>query len=165
MGSAYYFEVAGFNNTRTGAYEVELIAPGEDPNADLHGDDRASASPLNAVGEPMAAAIEESGDIDYFSMTANAAGRWQVESSGNLDVVCSLEDAEGTLLATNDDGGVGSNCLVAHELEVGQEVFHQDPRLQRICYRIVQFYCDFALALTSGFHYSAAPFRSPIDGK
>ncbi len=122
-GTTYYFEVAGFNNARTGAYAVELIAPGDDPNGDLHGDDRASAAALDAFGQEVVAAIDESGDIDYFSMTANAAGAWRIESSGNLDVVCSLEDAQGMELAVNDDGGVGTNCLLTHELEIGQQVF------------------------------------------
>ena len=101
---------------------------GCDPNCqievgdDAHGDTRDLASALTA-GQPVAAAINVGGDIDYFAFNTDAAGEYQIETTGETDVYCHLEDQAGEEIATNDDGGEGMNCQIIEELDGNSRYF------------------------------------------
>ncbi len=94
---------------------------GCDPNCqpevgeDTHGDIPAQAADL-VNGEAVDAAINVGGDIDYFAFTTVLAGEYQIETSGDTDVVCHLEDEAAEEITYNDDGGEGMNCQIIEEL-------------------------------------------------
>jgi cysteine-rich repeat protein len=112
-----------------GCDDGNLVAgDGCDPNCqpevgeDTHGDTRDLAAAL-AAGEPVAAAINVGGDIDYFAFSTDAAGEYQMETTGETDVYCHLEDQTGEEIATNDDSGEGMNCQIIEELEANSRYF------------------------------------------
>ena len=86
---------------------------------DDHGDTPAAASSLYDNGSVWSGAgiIETNSDVDFFQFTVNSAGAYRIMADGtwhatNLDVVLSLYDASGTLLATADPQDTYSAELV-----------------------------------------------------
>ena len=53
-----------------------------------------------------------------FRATRN--GPYRLETTGSLDTVCRLLDADANELATNDDSGDAMNCRIEHDLVAGQ---------------------------------------------
>ena len=85
--------------------------------ADDHGDDRASATVVEAGSDTEG--VLESGDVDYFRIVVDATGTLEIYSSGRIDTVGRLEDADGAVLGTNDDGGAGLNFRISEDVSTG----------------------------------------------
>ena len=64
------------------------------------------------------AAIDPSGDLDYYQFTLVDTSEVTITTLGNLDTICKLESSE-EILQTNDDDGTGRNCLIQTNLEYG----------------------------------------------
>ena len=88
------------------------------PPADDHGNTRATATSV-ALGTTATGDLESVDDIDYFSFTVAADGEVTIETSGSLDVVGALYDAEGNELLRDDDGGNGYNFRLVMDLAPG----------------------------------------------
>jgi cysteine-rich repeat protein len=101
---------------------------GCDPNCqpelgdDAQGNTREEAAAI-ALGQATPAAINEGGDFDYYAFTTEAAGEYQIETSGDTDVYCHLEDAVGEEIETDDDSGEGMNCQIIIELTANTGYF------------------------------------------
>ena len=85
--------------------------------ADDHGDDRASATRVT-VGSDTSGALTP-GDTDWFRVDVNSSGTLEVYTSGSLDSVGRLEDAAGSLVDSDDDGGAGSNFRLSADVDSG----------------------------------------------
>ena len=57
--------------------------------------------------------------MDYFRVDVNAAGTLEVYSSGGVDTVGRLENATGSLIDENDDGGTGTNFRITADISGG----------------------------------------------
>lgn len=109
----YYLMVEG----PVGDYEVSVE---EIPLAvaDDYGTAPSDAGRL-AMGDTATGTIEEGGDQDWFAVDVVAGGVYQFEMRGSptgdgdlRDTLMAVRDADGTLLARNDDGGTGLNSLL-----------------------------------------------------
>ncbi len=86
---------------------VPDAAPAPDAGDD-HGDDRASATAMNA-GSAVSGDIETSRDHDFFSFRAQSGAEYTIETRvrSELDTVIELHSGQGASLAQDDDGGPG----------------------------------------------------------
>ncbi len=75
---------------------------------------------INTTG--IAADIGVSGEEDLFKFKVTAARRHAIETGGQTDVVMKLfgPNSETTLIAEDDDGGVGRNSKIVADLLPGE---------------------------------------------
>ena len=110
----YYIRVTSWRSSRTGNYSLEARMAG----ADDHGNTPATATSLS-LNSPLTGRIDPSDDIDYFRVQVPTAGELTVETTGSTDTEGRLEDDRGNTLATDDDGGAGSNFRIVHDVSPG----------------------------------------------
>jgi len=70
-------------------------------------------------GTAKAASIRLPGEEDLYKFTAQTAGRYTIETQGPTDVVMKLYGPSNTLIAEDDDGGVGLNSRIVRSLMPG----------------------------------------------
>lgn len=93
------------------SFDSPLLATEVEPN-----DDSASANVLTA-GDPMDAAIDPAGDVDFFAFTVAAGDivAFETHAGDAGDTKLYLFDVDGvTQLAYNDDGGAGFYSLISY---------------------------------------------------
>ncbi|WP_127530226.1 fibronectin type III domain-containing protein [Paenibacillus kobensis] len=73
------------------------------------------------------ASINYPGDVDYYKFIPSATGQYSIESLGAYDVVGSLYNSSGSLLATNDDYNIMAslNFRIDSNLTAGQTYYVQ----------------------------------------
>ncbi len=99
---------------------IEFVAAGVAPGtADDHGDDAETATAVEALPWSAAAALEAPGDRDLFRIDLGTGGRLTVFTSGDTDTVGALMDADGTVLAEDDDTGAGTNFEIEAAVRAG----------------------------------------------
>ena len=113
----YYVAVRGYDADETGSYTLQTGFTVR-PVADDHGDTlgRATRVGLNST---TAGSIDHADDTDYFRITITQAGTLTVETTGTTDTYGYLQNAVGTTLAENDDGGVGRNFQIVEHVTIG----------------------------------------------
>ena len=89
--------------------------------ADDHGDtfDTATSVSIPSTTPGELEEGKEDGDRDYFRVVVAAAGTLTVETTGRVDTYGTLFDANRTQLATNDDGGSGTNFKIERQVQAG----------------------------------------------
>lgn len=80
------------------------------PTVDDHGNTRANATGM-ALNSIQSGRINAGRDIDYFRVTTTVPGAFGISTSGNTDTHGQLEDANGSVIASDDDGD-GINFLI-----------------------------------------------------
>ncbi|MDE0314736.1 MAG: TonB family protein [Candidatus Poribacteria bacterium] len=88
---------------------------------DEPGNTRADATPL-PMGDSLTEEIAPGDDVDYFSVQVEELGQLTLWTTGTLDTIGTLQNSEGTTLATNDDANVDTdefNFRIAHDVEPG----------------------------------------------
>jgi hypothetical protein len=105
-----------FQVPHTGRFFVRVSGPAQfyrislaGPFPDDHGNTAATATLLTVDGPLVPGAIESVEDVDAFAFDATAGATVTVETSGlgqGLDTLLVIENAAGTVLASDDDGGV-----------------------------------------------------------
>ncbi|NOZ94780.1 MAG: hypothetical protein GXP47_08600, partial [Acidobacteria bacterium] len=80
----------------------------------------ASATPLSGCGSTPAA-IDCVGDLDYYWLTAPGSGSFTFETTGTTDTELRLYDSNGDAIASDDDGGSGTNARIVYSLAAGQK--------------------------------------------
>ena len=158
----YFLEVRGFSSSTTGSYSLEAAfsesddggddgddegddgddgdgggddgGDGDD-DGDDHGDSRETATDVT-VPSSTAGSLESPGDLDYFRITLQQAATLELQTTGGTDTYGSLYREDGSLIATNDDGGNNVNFRITSALAAGTyflEVIHNGhaTRLRR----------------------------------
>ena len=89
--------------------------------ADDHGDtfDTATAVSIPSTTPGVLEEGKQDGDRDYFRVVVAEAGTLTVETAGNADTYGTLFDNTRAELATNDDGGSGSNFRIERQVQAG----------------------------------------------
>ncbi|MGQ9478257.1 MAG: DVUA0089 family protein [Candidatus Bipolaricaulia bacterium] len=91
----------------TGCYALSISLT----QADDHGNDPLSATPISADGKPIPGYIEVPGDVDYFLFTAEANWNYIIRTdrlTPEMDTVLTLYGPDGrTVLAEDDNSGGG----------------------------------------------------------
>jgi hypothetical protein len=103
--------------------DEEVIDPEPEPQGDDHGDDIGGATEV-AIGT-HAGQIDGDSDRDFFSFTAADAGIHTFTTTGDLDLICRLLDADGEQLSEDDDGGEGLNCRIRRFVAAGTTVIFE----------------------------------------
>ena len=111
----HYVSVRGSGGA-TGAYTLDVALSVED-----HADTRDQATRLTlANGAGFATGvIDYAGDEDVFAITVTGKSRVRAWSTGDLDAVGILENADGETLAVDDDGGEDFNFLLQGAVRPG----------------------------------------------
>ncbi|MDE0881274.1 MAG: DUF4215 domain-containing protein [Myxococcota bacterium] len=68
------------------------------------------------------AAIDRTGDRDYFRFFATSTASYSVFTEGQTDTVCAVE-FNGNLMGTDDDSGDGLNCRISAQLTAGRTYY------------------------------------------
>ena len=110
----YYAKVSGYSGSTTGDYRLHVTFI---PGGDDHGNTRSTATSVAAPSST--AGTLTAGDVDYFTVTVSQPGTLTVNTSGTTDTYGTLEDASGGTLATNDDGGSGTNFRLSSAVSAG----------------------------------------------
>ena len=84
-----------------------------------------------AIDGRMSGEIDPAGESDYYRVRISEAGTLTVYTTGDLDTRGFLHDGEERQLASNDDGGDGTNFRIEREVDPGTyyirvEAYHQD---------------------------------------
>ncbi len=87
-------------------------------DADDHGDTTVAATAIAAASTTLGR-ISSTSDNDVFQVVLGAAGTLQVSSSGPTDVDVSLENAGGTSIGSDSDGGQWYNFNLSQSLAAG----------------------------------------------
>lgn len=95
-------------------------------------DEPATAARELMVAESVAVDIGAPGEIDLYRFVADAAGEYIVQTLGDTDVVMTLlgPDSATTIIAEDDDGGMGRNAQIVAALAPGDyfvQVRHYSP--------------------------------------
>ena len=61
--------------------------------------------------------------VDVFTLQVKTAGYYSLETTGQLDPKCYLENKSGQIIAVNDDSGWGANCNIRKRLFPGTYTF------------------------------------------
>jgi hypothetical protein len=115
-GARYYVKAAGANNT-TGAYFLQIVTPAWVPPDDF-GNTIAAAKVLNLSAQGSGAVqgnIEVPSDVDVFRFTTQFTGQVTIRQSASgstLDTVLYVYNADGNLVAQNNNGPLGTDSLV-----------------------------------------------------
>lgn len=75
-----------------------------------------------SVFEGMAASIGSPGEEDLYKFTARQAGRYTIETEGPTDLIMKLYGPSNTLIAQDDDSGVGQNPRIVRQLAPGEYI-------------------------------------------
>lgn len=111
-GATYYVLVRHFSANGTGDYTLNLMRGAAD-----QGDSVVSAAPVELPAQVAGELAER--DQDWFRFTPAANASYRLETTSNIDTVCSLLDAVGAEITANDDGGAGLNCRIEADLVAG----------------------------------------------
>ena len=116
---AYYVQVLSFGSA-TGSYVLRLR------RVAARQADRASATRVELPSE-TAAAIAAGGDTDWFRFEVATRGEVTVETTGDLDTVGGLYDADGAAVAFDDDSGAVTNFRIRRALDAGTYFVQVEP--------------------------------------
>jgi Cys-rich repeat protein len=120
-GALFQVQVHGFMNIRTGPYTMVITQPqggGNGGGNDDHGNNAGGASEVQDNSETQGN-IEVGGDEDFFRFTAGATASYTISTTSQIDTHCTLMDANGRNLASDDDSGADQNCQISHDLSQG----------------------------------------------
>ena len=110
----HYVDVFGPDDA-TGPYTVSI----EFVFADDHGSDPETATPVASLPFSGAGELEREGDRDVFRIDLDESGTLTVYTTGDTDTVGKLTDADGDVVAEDDDAGDGSNFEIEAAVESG----------------------------------------------
>ena len=83
------------------------------------GDEPESSALLRLGGAQLAGVIGDAADVDVFRLDVAGDARVEVRASGPTDTRGELLDGTGALIASDDDGGPGSNFRIEETLAAG----------------------------------------------
>lgn len=124
-GRTYYVRADAYGSS-TGAYQLGFSTA----VVDDHGNDfnHATRISLNSGGAgTQAGNIEQNGDQDMIRFVATQTGRMTIAqnatSGSNLDTYLYVYDANGNMIASDDDSGPGYNSLVQIDVVAGRTYY------------------------------------------
>lgn len=132
-GDVYYLVVRGYNGQTTGAYTLSIDGPAasgadtSDPG-DTTGDTPelveivVDVSNTNNVTQTVSGFLN-AGQVDYYAVDLRDSQAStmvvDLQTTGGTDTFGSIYDADGNLLASDDDGGASYNFRIAGSISTG----------------------------------------------
>lgn len=119
-----YFFPASWTRSGQGTKENDVLSANDKAFiASAQAYPRTSVTPeeLKVNGTPKQASIGVAGEEDLFTLNAAETGRYVIETGGQTDVVMKLfgPNSQTSLIAEDDDGGLGLNSRIAIDLIPG----------------------------------------------
>ena len=112
-------EVSGESNTANNCGSpVEVRVRRSSGGGDDHGDSRSDATRVSLPSQ-TSGEIDPGDDEDYFRFDVSARGEVLARTTGGVDTLGALYDADGAAVATDDDGGAGTNFRIQRQLDAG----------------------------------------------
>ncbi len=113
LSAGTYYVRVDSDDSATGAYTLRLAVVG----ADDHGDDRSTATPV-ALPSNTEGGIDHYNDVDYFQFEVSETREVTIATTGDVNMVGTLEDGEGGELASNERFH-GNNFSITRSLSAG----------------------------------------------
>jgi hypothetical protein len=118
-GQTVLVRVSGYDG-ETGSYRFSTILEPLTPRVGLN-DTRERALPLPLDGESRRHTLDAPEKAKWYSLTIpEGGGVLQARTTGSLDMLMELYDAQGRKLAEDDDSGEDGNALLSMLLQAGQ---------------------------------------------
>ena len=111
-------EVSGESNTANNCGSPVEVRVRRSSGGDDHGDSRSDATRVSLPSE-TSGEIDPGDDEDYFRFEVSARGEVRARTTGGLDTLGALYDADGAEVATDDDSGAGTNFRIQRRLDAG----------------------------------------------
>jgi|GEM_PF-2766208 len=118
-GSTYYLKAKHYSDTRTGAYQVQVISPTLE---DDYSNNMSGASVVFAAST-VQGEINYNEDVDWFKFTATANDTYSIISSGNTDMFGGLYNASGTLISSDDNSNGSGQFKITASLQKDQNYY------------------------------------------
>lgn len=110
----YYIKIIPGSSTDVTDYTI-TIDPVRMPNDEFESNNTfATANVLknHSYAEPTTAAINKSGDVDYFKFTPTTSTNYTIQSLGSIDTYAYLYDSSMNQYASDDNNGVDNNFKI-----------------------------------------------------
>ncbi len=107
-GQNYYIKAKHYSNQGIGAYGIKVV------KVDNEGNDFNTQN-IIIPGVDLSAAIDYSGDYDFYKITPKIDGEYVVKTTGTTDTYGYLYDSNQILLSSNDDSE-GRNFKITYKL-------------------------------------------------
>ena len=115
------YEFRGWS-TSSGSQNVAYL-PGGNYTTDADKTLYAVWNPANTMTSSQKVNVDLAGAGRMYKITPQTTGTYCIESTGSLDTKAVLYNSAGTVLATNDDGGNGSNFRLECQLNKGETYY------------------------------------------
>ena len=115
------YEFRGWS-TSSGSQNVAYL-PGGNYTTDADKTLYAVWNPANTIADSQNVKVDIAGAGRMYKITPQTMGTYCIESTGSLDTKAVLYNSAGTVLATNDDGGNGSNFRLECQLNKGETYY------------------------------------------
>ena len=99
--------------------QVVAVLPGTRKFAAITDDHAVGSTDATALETSLTGRIETIGDVDTFRIQVDQPATLAVTTTGSADVRMTLRDAEGNILAADDDSGVWYNAHVSKVVPIG----------------------------------------------
>ena len=123
------YEFRGWS-TSSGSQNIAYL-PGGNYTTDADKTLYAVWNPANTIADSQNVKVDIAGAGRMYKITPQTTGTYCIESTGSLDTKAVLYNSAGTVLATNDDGGNGSNFWLECQLNKG-ETYYIEAKLYNI---------------------------------
>lgn len=120
----YYAEVSSYQEALIPNYTLSLTEAGTSAGDAYESDNTYSTAKGIIAGETQAHSIHAAGDVDWVKFRPIQTGTYQIQTSGDGDLKLDLYASNGTtLLATDDDSGVGLNARIGYTLNANTDYY------------------------------------------
>ncbi|MBR3107671.1 MAG: leucine-rich repeat protein [Clostridia bacterium] len=137
------------------SYYAGLMLFAEDSAVITLSGDSSQVTPI-CLGESTA--VIGAGETITLCFVPNRTGEYTLESTDSKDTKCSLYDAGGTELASDDDGGEGRNFMLVYELEAGRKYFYK----VKFCYSSEEGEVSLLLSVAADASITSHPENQPV---
>jgi hypothetical protein len=93
------------------------------PDANLEPNDSRAAAARITLGQDVPAYFSDSSDQDWYQVEVPAAGVLAINTTGSVDTLLELYNAQGNRLASDDDSGDGNNARIRQSINAAGTVF------------------------------------------
>ena len=113
--TTYYYWLKACNDVGCSSFSPPTSATTEEEGDD-HGDAQSAATVIS-LNSSVSGVIDTGDDVDYFEVVLTQSGDLTIYTEGSLDTKGWLEDSSGSILASNDDGGLSTNFSISSSLD------------------------------------------------
>ena len=142
-GKTYLFKLRGYDEEVTGPYSIRALFEAAPPDA---GNTQRSRSVLLKQDDSLPVVFRSSSESRWYRYDLTRPRNWLIiHTTGSFDTYLKLYNAQGNLIAEDDDSGEGNNAMLSERLGPGTfyiEVTLYDNGIGRTTIQIENWYRD-----------------------